>query len=598
MTASHNSPVVDAPRPRRRWLKRLMWLMIALAAVGGMGWAVVYGYVGPKRVRTMTLEGLRRRWAGPIEIGRGEFRLRGPVAVRDVVFKDDAGRTWARVDRMELTVKNWPRASTQIAGITFRGAAITAHPGTRPPLVAPAGPADVTTLEMRSVFIDGCRVTFGAATDGCVTPDLSVRLHRRPLVMADGRRPWHIMVRVVDSDADEHLWGWLTSRRDPSGRLSEIAFDGRYARGERIAEIDVAFAPPPAGPMTMAVALTDEGDPQWGRATVTGRTDDLWADRVKLVGQATFAADRIMSLANWEAAVHSAGDTPNEALFVAVHETNALGGKASGLIRGRLGPNEPLQIWSRTIVADMELKQLARFFGHEQPDQGTLRAGEIYVYNEGVRFDAPHAAGALHATGMSTGRIALFRQIGQALGPNSQALGGHADAVTIFSLVDNIATIQLGRMADRLVALDVEKGSTVRMDTGQLNLFVSGGLMSQLRPALQMLPMMNWAANIADALVYMHVTGTLDEPVITPRPARALTTNAMNFMKLATNFGGDFGAMLTGRPQGLLRSLSSDAQFVWAFPKLVPDQPPLPPRPSKDPHWAAPTTQPTRPAQD
>ena len=406
------------------------------------------------------------------------------------------------------------------------------------------------------------------------------------------------MVRVIDSADDERLWGWLTSQRDPSGRLREIAFDGRYALGERDAKIDLAFTPPPAGPMTVAVTLTDDGDLRWDRATVTGRTDDLWADRVTITGQATFAADHIMSLANWEAAVHAGGDTPNEALFVAVHETNALGGKASGLIRGRLGPNEPLQVWSRTIVADMELKQLARFFGHQQPDQGTLRAGEIYLYNEGLQFDTPHAAGALHATGMSTGRIILFRQIGQALGPNSQALGGHADAVTIFSLVDNVATIQLGRMADRLVALDVEKGSTVRMDTGRLDLFVSGGLMSQLRPALQMLPMVNWAANMADALVHMHVTGTLDEPVVTPKPARALTTNALSFMKIATNFGGDFGAMLTGRPQGLLRSLSGDAQFVWAFPRPVPEQPPLPPRPSKAPYWGAPTTRPTQPAQD
>ncbi len=103
---------------------------------------------------------------------------------------------------------------------------------------------------------------------------------------------------------------------------------------------------------------------------------------------------------------------------------------------------------------------------------------------------------------------------------------------------------------------------------------------------------------LKDKLIHLHVTGTVDNPVVTHKPTRALTANAMNFMKLATNFGGDFGAMLTGRPQGLLRSLSNDAQFVWTFPQPVPDTPALPPRPSKAPHWGAPTTQPTQPAHD
>lgn len=518
-----STPDAAAPSPetkprRRRWL---LWSLLTLVALLAVGAVVAHQVVAPMMIRKVVRQELQSRWQGPIEIGEVTFSLTEPIVIHDVVLTDDDGRTWATFGQMEVVLLDWPATTIRITELNFRQAELAAHLGHRPPLKGPTPEPDPTLKTL---------------------PTLVTILVEAPALT-------------------------IFSEDGAARRLTDLRIEATRLPSPESGS--------PVGAMwQLAVTINDETFPTSLDGTVV-----LGADQVVLEARACVDGPDIKVRANLAGALDRTDDSA-PILLAATATGLTFGGLSEAALRGRLSPAGGLELWGQATAKMIDLHRLAAAGGWAQPDHGTLSQGEWVGYTDGVALTNLQGHGLVRADDVAVSEFTLFRQLARAINPTRQMGTGDSDGYAIFALADGITTIHIGRMVDVLTATDVHDGSTVDLITGELDLAVSAAVMDDITPLLKLLPIIGPAAGLANSVIHLDVTGTWDEPVITPAPQRMLTDNLIGFLQSATNFGGDLGAFFVNPGEDAMTALLQDAaielEATWPKPPAEPAQPPSP----------------------
>jgi hypothetical protein len=458
--------------------------------------------------------------------------------------------------------------------MTFADADVVVHLGESAPLIVGTGTDGPGMAQLHTVGIEARTVTIqsGDQTLRRLT-DVAVQLTKQAPADGGSGPEWQLTANLLDEGVATTVSGVVLRSRSANDEFGPgaVRFAGDLQRPDGQGQLQFALGMPPNGPLEFDLRAQPSLD-GIDVLHALGHTDNAWAQRVDWTGQVRLAGPDLDSKTNVTAAVNRPGGDGPPLMLAGATMAAGLGGRASGLLRARLNAGGRLEIWGELFAEDIELPRAAAAVGRTQPDHGRLVRGETAFYLDGLTMDDVQAQGMLFFDDVAVGEFPVVRELARAISPGRQVLTDDSDALMLFSLDQNVLTIHVGRVVDLLTALNTEDGSTINLATREVDLRVSAALVSDLQPILQLLPVVNWAATIADSLVHMNVTGTWDDPVVTPAAERIVTSNAVGFVQAMMGLGGNWGALLLDGGQDLFGVLLADDEAAPA--------PPWPPAPN------------------
>jgi hypothetical protein len=93
-----------------------------LAAAGALRW-----WGAAALVRWQVNRQLGRYWEGSASVAGVDFRYFGPLVLRGIVLRDDAGREWARIALLEIGLRNWPGLRPVVTDLFVEGVDLRAY---------------------------------------------------------------------------------------------------------------------------------------------------------------------------------------------------------------------------------------------------------------------------------------------------------------------------------------------------------------------------------------------------------------------------------------------------------------------------------------
>ncbi|MGB2819412.1 MAG: AsmA-like C-terminal domain-containing protein, partial [Phycisphaerae bacterium] len=121
---------------------------------------------------------------------------------------------------------------------------------------------------------------------------------------------------------------------------------------------------------------------------------------------------------------------------------------------------------------------------------------------------------------------------------------GVSDLHVLFALDSGVATIEEGRLANPVSALDIEKGGKIDLKNRRLDLHVVVVGIQQLHAVLKAIPLLNLAVDFKDKLTRFHVLGPWEDPpakLIRKEPLADISKGTEDFFKGVVETGGQIG---------------------------------------------------------
>jgi len=150
---------------------------------------------------------------------------------------------------------------------------------------------------------------------------------------------------------------------------------------------------------------------------------------------------------------------------------------------------------------------------------------------------------------------------------------GLSDLHLLFALDRGTVTVQEGKLANPLSALDVEKGGKIDLGKKHLDLHVVVVGIKQLHTVLKRIPLLNLAVGFKDKLTRFHVVGPWDDPpasLIRKEPLKDLSKGTQDFFKGVVGTGGQIGP-------GILKGLKGIGELFKKLDEALKKEPAKPP---------------------
>lgn len=216
------------------------------------------------------------------------------------------------------------------------------------------------------------------------------------------------------------------------------------------------------------------------------------------------------------------------------------GGKLRGDIKAVFSSGAPSRLELEASAENVKMADLTRILA---PDRIMEKGTGKIVVRAAISGADPESI---------TGRAAFFLDdahlwntpILSALFEHMKIKMDKADIQSCFELAGTTATIVSGQLATTVWAADFEKGGTVDLDGGKVDLYVIFLPIKQAGALLNFVKAINPLRLVAKEVFRLHVTGTRDAPGITPVPFSDLTklpTGALGLLKSVTTSGGQLG---------------------------------------------------------
>jgi hypothetical protein len=107
-----------------------------------------------------------------------------------------------------------------------------------------------------------------------------------------------------------------------------------------------------------------------------------------------------------------------------------------------------------------------------------------------------------------------------------------------------LVTIDEARAATPVVAMTVEKGSTIHLLTHEVDAYVVAGLIDELNRFFNQIPLLRLTTSLTSRLSRLHVTGRWDDRAslrIRKTPLRDLSEGTIVFLRRSAAGGGQLG---------------------------------------------------------
>jgi len=281
-----------------------------------------------------------------------------------------------------------------------------------------------------------------------------------------------------------------------------------------------------------------------GRATYDAAEDGSAA--LKLTGLATLPGGKANITGNVVA------PTDPACKFTASLEViaEAFGGAANCRVDAVVPADGSPRLDIKLVAGEMYLQAMSTAWRHDEPLDGRLVSMQVSASLTSAGLESVTANGLVLLDDVLVRPGSILDKILLAITPESIA-HDHADVQAVFSLDGPLVTIHSGSVGCELIALDIEPGSTINLETHELNGEVVVVVMKEVTHVLGMLPMMSILADLGDDLTRSSVTGTWDSPIVVPIPMGRLAGRTVEMIR---RFGSPGGLMFAPM-QGMFNAL-------------------------------------------
>jgi hypothetical protein len=216
------------------------------------------------------------------------------------------------------------------------------------------------------------------------------------------------------------------------------------------------------------------------------------------------------------------------------------GGNIRGDLKAVLSPGSSTQLTMDASADSVKMADLTRIISPDKPmEEGT---GKV-VARMSMSGSDPETI---------KGRVAFFLDdahlwntpILSALFEYMKLKMENADIESCVELTGTTATIISGQLATKVWAADFEKGGTVELDGGKVDMYVIFLPIKQTGAILNIVKNLNPLNLLAKEVFRLHVTGDKDNASVTPVPFSDLSklpVGALGLLKSVTTSGGQLG---------------------------------------------------------
>jgi hypothetical protein len=181
------------------------------------------------------------------------------------------------------------------------------------------------------------------------------------------------------------------------------------------------------------------------------------------------------------------------------------------------------------------------------PDQKAQRGTlSLQVRYSGVGSSI-HGSGLLGLDNADVMTLSIFAEIFAQMNLGSSDELRQSDVRTVFTFDGPRVTVEHGRLANSLSAIDMEKGGKINVQTHQLDLYVIGVPLKAVESILN-LPIIGTLSkpfrNLRDKLVRLHIQGDWSAPpetLVSKEPVEDVSEGTVGFFKDVSKSGGKLG---------------------------------------------------------
>jgi hypothetical protein len=239
----------------------------------------------------------------------------------------------------------------------------------------------------------------------------------------------------------------------------------------------------------------------------------------------------------------------------------AYGGQIDSSFYVTLNPGGAPTFGGQFQVENIDFKQLtSTLLGPEKKAKGTLMFKYSFTEDTGDLQNL-QGSGQLLLNDAQMYVLPLTANIFRALGLEDLTGSRLSDVHAAFQTTGTEVTLDSTHLANRLLAIQVEPGGTINLQSGNLDFYVIGVPFKGIDTLTRQLPVVRLFVNLKDKLVRLRVKGHWSDPrdkLITKQPVEDVGQATLGFFADVIKEGGQFGKAVLDRLG--FRPKSPDAQ--------------------------------------
>jgi hypothetical protein len=226
---------------------------------------------------------------------------------------------------------------------------------------------------------------------------------------------------------------------------------------------------------------------------------------------------------------------------------------AVNLPGGEIGP-----LRGNLRAEKLSLPQLTAALGGHQLQHG-LGTADISFSGGGLTWQGFSARGYIFTDDADLMKVQLFPHLMGSIGVDAPEID--SDAAVTFTMNGPVVKLAQAQLSNAISALETEPGGTVNVATKELDFYVVGVPIKQIRGVLLDLPVVDLFWRLKDKLTRLHIKGAWDEPpakLVRKEPLKDLGAGTMGFMRQAARDGGQFGKSIIGSFSKALQAIGAE----------------------------------------
>jgi hypothetical protein len=220
------------------------------------------------------------------------------------------------------------------------------------------------------------------------------------------------------------------------------------------------------------------------------------------------------------------------------------GRSANGRIigRGRLDapPGEALAYSGAVELEGVSIDRLVGALGREAPEELGAIDAEYEFRGAGFDWAELDGRGSLYMGDSGARHQAVVTAVLAQL-DLADPRAGRFDVSAAFRHEGTLATIDSAHLAAPMLAIVIEPGGVIDMQSRQVDVYVVAGALDELDRFIGRLPVLNLAAGLTTALTRLHVAGPFDDRQqirVTKQPLQDLSEGTIHFFGSVVESGG------------------------------------------------------------
>jgi hypothetical protein len=483
-------------------------------------------WFGPAYVSQQTKLALAEFWTGPVRVEKVAFHYDGIMRLRDIIFYDQTGRQVMKAGGIELTLGNWPSLTAQAKRIEVDRL--------------------VVCLRLKK-GIDklGLPIKFEKSFNAEQSILEHFKIKQFDVIVESNETSFAFGRMFIEINKSNDDYALYVGSSDKSG--FHLRGKGLFNIKSNDIEMDLKFAQKVPPDETKVLLSATGAFSNWD---CRGDIEANLGIKGNLSDAKTLWPEGTIKFDSWTISVNqkpAAGDV--KGVLTVNKRRFELNGATGVLCKGKVelslsaDINEPSRIAynGRIMAADVNLAELTELAGAvKKLNRGT---GIMRLEFSGRTPDLNDlkGQGVIYIEEADLWRVPVIGDLFARIGVLGDSFGEMSDAALKFRLAGTKLVIEQGRLSSSFSAIEAEKGGTIELRNGRLDMYVVAMPIKAIDRILNRAPVINWFANFKNKLIRLRVKGQWTEPakkLISKQPLKDIGEGTIGFFMDVFESGG------------------------------------------------------------